>query len=119
MDFLNLVDTYKDDIIRSVQEIVRIKSVEGEKKDNMPFGEGPYEALKYALNLSERLGFRTKNLDNYAGHAEYGEGDEIVGVLVHLDVVPEGMDGLTLLMVEKSMMVRSLEEEPLMIKGLL
>ncbi|MFS8540572.1 MAG: dipeptidase PepV, partial [Tissierellales bacterium] len=85
MDFLNLVDTYKDDIIRSVQEIVKIKSVEGEKKDNMPFGQGPYEALKYALNLSEKLGFKTKNLDNYAGHAEYGEGDEIIGVLVHLD----------------------------------
>lgn len=94
MDFLNLVDTYKDDIIRSVQEIVKIKSVEGEKKDNMPFGQGPYEALKYALNLSEKLGFKTKNLDNYAGHAEYGEGDEIIGVLVHLDVVPEG-DGWT------------------------
>lgn len=94
MDFLKLIDTYKEDIISSLQEIVKIRSVEGERKENMPFGEGPYKALKYALDLSERLGFKTKNLDNYAGHAEYGEGDEIVGVLVHLDVVPEG-DGWT------------------------
>ncbi len=40
------------------------------------------------------MGFKTKNLDGYAGHAELGEGDETVGILVHLDVVPEG-DGWT------------------------
>jgi len=94
MEFLKLIDSYKEDIIKSTQDIVKIKSVEGEKKDNMPFGEGPYEALKYALDLAENMGFKIKNLDNYAGHAEYGEGGEIVGVLVHLDVVPEG-DGWT------------------------
>ncbi|NLY77836.1 MAG: dipeptidase PepV [Tissierellia bacterium] len=94
MNFLNIIDGYKDDIIKSLQDIIKIKSVEGESKDHMPFGEGPYEALKYALDLSERLGFIHKNLNNYAGHAEFGEGDEIVGVLVHLDVVPAG-DGWT------------------------
>lgn len=56
----------------------------------MPFGEGPYRALKFAMSLAEEMGFKTKNLDNYAGHAEFGEGDETVGILVHLDVVPEG-----------------------------
>ena len=78
MDFLKLIDGYKDDIIKSTQDIVKIRSVEGEKKDNMPFGEGPFEALNFALNLADKLGFKTKNLDNYAGHAEYGEGDETV-----------------------------------------
>jgi len=94
MDFLKLIDGYKNDIIKSTQDIIKIRSVEGEKKDNMPFGEGPCKALDFALNLADKLGFKTKNLDNYAGHAEYGEGNEIVGVLVHLDVVPEG-DGWT------------------------
>lgn len=94
MDFIELIDSYKEDIIKSTQEIVRIRSVEGEKKDNMPFGEGVYLALQYALNLAKDMGFKVKNIDNYAGHAELGEGDETVGVLVHLDVVPEG-DGWT------------------------
>ena len=90
MDFIELVESYKDDIVKSTQEIVRIKSVEGEGKPGMPFGEGPYNALKYALDIAEDMGFKTKNLDGYAGHADFGEGDETIGILVHLDVVPEG-----------------------------
>ncbi len=41
--------SYKEDIIKSTQEIVRIKSVEEEAKPNMPFGEGPYKALEFAF----------------------------------------------------------------------
>lgn len=91
MDILEKkVDEFKDDLVKSVQELIRIKSVKSEPKPGMPFGEGAYQALEHMLDLSERLGFKTKNVDGYAGHAEYGEGDDIVGVLVHLDVVPEG-----------------------------
>ncbi len=60
----------------------------------MPFGRGVNEALLYYLGLADKLGFKTKNVDGYAGHVEFGEGEEIIGVLVHLDVVPEG-DGWT------------------------
>lgn len=90
MNFVELVDSYKDDIIKTTQELVNIKSVEGVERKGMPFGEGPYKALEYALNLSKEMGFETANLDGYAGHAEFGEGEETVGILVHLDVVPEG-----------------------------
>ena len=94
MDFINLIDNYKDEIIKSTQDIIKIKSVEGEPKEGMPFGEGPANALIHTLELSEKLGFTVKNLDNYAGHAEFGEGEEVVGILAHVDVVPEG-DGWT------------------------
>lgn len=90
MNYINLIDGYKEEIVKSTQEIIKIKSVEDEAKQNMPFGEGPYRALEHALELSKNLGFETKNLEGYAGYAEFGEGDESVGVLVHLDVVPEG-----------------------------
>lgn len=90
MNFINLVENYKEDIIKSTQDIIGIKSVEEEAKPNMPFGEGPYKALEFALNLAQEMGFETKNLDGYAGHADLGQGEEIVGILVHLDVVPEG-----------------------------
>ncbi len=56
----------------------------------MPFGEGISEALECALSIAERLGLKTVNLDNYAGFAEFGEGDDYVALLGHLDVVPEG-----------------------------
>lgn len=90
MDFLKLIETYEKDIINSTQEIIKIKSVEEAPLPGMPFGEGPFKALEYALNLSETLGFETKRLDGYAGHADLGDGEESVGVLVHVDVVPEG-----------------------------
>ncbi|AZR72117.1 dipeptidase PepV [Anoxybacter fermentans] len=90
MDLLARVDNMRDQIIKSTQELVRIRSVEEEAQPGMPFGKGVNDALEYVLKLSEEMGFKTKNLDGYAGHAEIGEGDEIVGILVHLDVVPEG-----------------------------
>lgn len=90
MDLNIKIEEMSEEIIKSTQGIVRIKSVEGEPREGMPFGEGPYNALKYALDLSERLGFKTVNLENYIGYAEYGEGEEYIGVLGHLDVVPEG-----------------------------
>lgn len=80
----------KDEIIKSVQECVKIKSVEDAPKGDMPFGEGVQKALEYCLKLSDSLGFKTVNVDNMIGYAEYGKGDEMIAVLGHLDVVPEG-----------------------------
>jgi succinyl-diaminopimelate desuccinylase len=80
----------KEEIIKSVQESIRIKSVEDEAKMGMPFGEGIHRALEHCLRLSESLGFKAVNVDNMVGYAEYGQGDEMVAVLGHLDVVPEG-----------------------------
>lgn len=84
------IDAMRDEIIQETQALIRIKSVEEEPVGDMPFGEGVQKSLDYALGLSKRLGFETKNVDNYAGHAEFGQGDETLGILVHLDVVPEG-----------------------------
>ena len=80
----------KEEIISSVGKCVEIKSVEEEPKGNMPFGEGVQKALEYSLDLSKNLGFKTVNVDNMIGYAEYGEGEEMIAVLGHLDVVPEG-----------------------------
>ena len=92
MKFLKLIEDYKQDIIRSTQEIISIKSVEDIPLKGMPFGEGPYQALDYILTLGQSMGFEVKNFDGYAGHIDFGQGEEIVGVLVHVDVVPEGDD---------------------------
>lgn len=80
----------KDEIISGVRGSISIKSIEADEKDGMPFGEGIQEALEHCLKLSEALGFKAVNVDNMAGYAEYGQGEELVAVLGHLDVVPEG-----------------------------
>lgn len=90
MELNEHVDKLKDELIKSVQELIKIKSTEGEAKPGMPYGEGPAKALGTALLIAHDLGFKTKNVDGYVGYAEYGEGKELVGVLGHLDIVPEG-----------------------------
>ena len=91
MNILNsLINSMQDDLIKSVQKLVQIKSVKGEKKPFCPFGEGPAKALAEALRIGQNLGFKTKNINNYVGYVEYGIGKKMIAILGHLDVVPEG-----------------------------
>lgn len=90
MDINKKVKSYEENMINDIKRLVSIKSVEEEPKEGMPFGEGPAKALNEALKIAEELGFKTKNLDNYCGYAEVGEGEELIGILGHVDVVPEG-----------------------------
>ena len=90
MSLNEIVDSMKDDIIRSTQEIIRIKSVQEDAMEGMPFGEGVHKAYEYAMKLSKDFGFEFKDIDGYAGHADMGDGEESLGILVHLDVVPAG-----------------------------
>ncbi len=77
------VEKNNDELVKSLQELIRINSVCSDPKPGMPFGEGAAKALENALALCANLGFRTKNLDNYIGYAEIGEGEEIFGIVVH------------------------------------
>ncbi|MDM5299135.1 dipeptidase PepV [Bacillus pumilus] len=82
----------KDELIKDAQSFLQIESVLDEKggREGKPFGEKVDEALQYMLNKGETEGFTVKNVDGYAGHIEYGQGEDIVGVLCHVDVVPAG-----------------------------
>lgn len=93
MKNLNLnqrIEQMKNEIIGGIRENVGICSVKGEATADAPFGEGPKEALLNALSQAQKLGLRTKNIDNKIGYAEIGDGDEMVAILGHLDIVPLG-----------------------------
>ena len=88
-----MLDTYiensKDEIIKNTQNLIKIPSIDSPCINKLhPFGENCNEALEYMLKLGSSLGFRTKNIDGYCGYIEFGKGDELVGILGHLDVVP-------------------------------
>ncbi len=94
--FDDYIDNLKDDIVKETCNLINIPSVSEENPDkNMPFGKGAKDALDYALDLGNRLGFRTKNIDNYCGYIEFGEGDKLLGIIGHLDVVPSGDGWIT------------------------
>ncbi|RDY24274.1 Sapep family Mn(2+)-dependent dipeptidase [Romboutsia maritimum] len=84
------VNELQNDIISSIQECIKIPSVISDATDKYPFGENIDKALRYTLDLCESLGFKTVYKDGYYGYAEIGEGEELIGILGHLDVVPEG-----------------------------
>lgn len=94
MELAKLVEQNREAMVKTLQEAVRIKSVQEGALPGKPFGPGPAQCLAYMLEEAEKMGFRTQNVDNYMGWCEYGEGPEMVAVLGHLDVVPEG-DGWT------------------------
>ena len=81
----------KPQLIAAIRRMVAIESVESEPLENAPYGVGPKHALDEALKISQELGFKTVNIDNKVGYAQYGEGDgDYMGVFGHVDVVPLG-----------------------------
>ena len=94
MNLNESVLSYKDIMIHSLQENLCIPSVEGTPEPGAPYGADVRRSLDHALHTAADLGFSTVNLDGHMGWCEYGEGEEMVAVLGHLDVVPAG-DGWT------------------------
>lgn len=90
MTFKAEISKYQEDLVRSVQELVQIRSVHEPPLPGKPFGAGVDQALQYVLRLAASMGFSTRNLDGYCGYAEYGEGELYIGVLSHVDICPEG-----------------------------
>ena len=87
-----IIEKSFDNQIRDLQELIRIPSVSrGEPKAGMPYGENVYNALRKAQEIARKLGFeKVWDVEARCGVVEYGEGDELVAVMAHLDVVPEG-----------------------------
>ena len=79
----------------TLQELVRIDS-EKKKPETLedgtvcPFGRDVEAAYQVFMNTARSMGFRTEDADHYGGHAEIGEGSEVLGIIGHLDVVPAG-----------------------------
>lgn len=96
MDYLELLESYREDILSSLKNLVSypsvvsnaIRTVEG---DVLPFGRNVHDAYSYIMGVGKEMGFDTFNADNYGGHIEYkAENDdaEVFGIVGHVDVVP-------------------------------
>jgi len=92
MNIKEEIHSLSEEMLTNLGRLVAIDSQLGTPAEGKPFGEGPAKALEEGLKIADELGFKTVNLDNYCGYAEMGEGDEIVGIAGHLDIVPVGGD---------------------------
>ena len=88
----NYFAAHKDEMLVELEKLVNIKSVANPKeaKPGMPFGEGSAKAMEAAAEICKAHGFDVKNFDNYVVTAELGPQPAELGILAHLDVVPEG-----------------------------
>ena len=101
MEVKQFIEENFEDMKADLKSLVDINSEYSD--DVKPFGSGPRKALDQALKLMEEKGLKTTNVDYYCGFGEIGEGDKLVGILAHLDVVPagEGWDSDPYDMIEK------------------
>lgn len=83
-------DQHKQDILNDIMTICRIRSVREPAKPDMPYGEGPANALKKTLELAKGMNLSVKNYDNYVMTADFNDKETQLGILAHLDVVHEG-----------------------------
>ena len=90
MKILEAVKQNEKKLIEDLCGLLEIDStcIENPNNSEAPFGEGVRKSLDYVLELGKSFGFKVKNVNNVAGHIEFGEGEELIGVLCHTDVVP-------------------------------
>ena len=85
-----LVMSMKDELIEDMKRWISVPSVQGAPEENAPFGREVRRALDMALADAKKYGFEVRDFDGYAGDVSFGSGEQTMGMLCHLDVVPAG-----------------------------
>lgn len=81
-------DKNREALLRDITDIVAVQSVKGEAEEGAPYGAGPRQALRRALEIAESYGLCGEILGDRVLVIELGEGEPELGILAHLDVVP-------------------------------
>ena len=82
--------------LKQLKELVGICATNGNcgpVAEKAQLGQGIYDSIEYLIERGKESGFRTKNMDGCCGWVEMGEGEQMLGILVHVDTVPVEPDG--------------------------
>lgn len=83
----------KQAFLNDLKKVISIRSINGdcgEVNEKAPLGKGINDAIEAFLEIGRSFGFKAKNLDGYCGYIEMGEGEEMLGIIVHVDTVDTG-----------------------------
>ncbi len=75
---------------RDLASLIEIESVGTDPCGEYVFGKGSAAAIDKMLEIGKGYGFDTENHDYYCASLVYGNKDEELGMIAHLDVVPAG-----------------------------
>ncbi len=86
------IEKNKTEMVTSLSKLISIPSIaKATGKGKRPFGKEVDEAYRMMLEMAAADGFDTYDASGYGGHIDYdGSSEGIVGIVGHLDVVPEG-----------------------------
>lgn len=90
MTIRQYLELHREEMIDFLAELVAVRSVKNQPNGEYPFGKKPAKALQRMLRKCEEMGFTVENVENYVGSADYDNTEAALGILTHLDVVPEG-----------------------------
>ena len=80
----------RDQIFADVDRLLRHDSVTGEPKPGAPFGQEIKDTIDEMLAICAAHGLKTRNIDGMIGEAVWGDGEQSLGVITHMDIVPVG-----------------------------
>lgn len=83
---------HRDDIVRDIARLVKIRSVATYDDPPYPMGNGCKQVLEEALALGREHGFIGHNYEDYCGSLCLNDKPPYIGFWGHLDVVPEGIN---------------------------
>ena len=91
MEIKRYIDLEFENMLASLDRLIRIPSVGGEPEAEAPFGKAPLLALEEVLNIASEMGFYVQNYENRVGIIDFNKQDfPAIGILCHTDVVPAG-----------------------------
>lgn len=90
MNFKLLLKDYYEESLKTLTKLIQINSVYDEKTvtEKMPYGLGVYNAHQFMKEIALKDGFQVDECDNRCLEISFGEGETLVGIFAHLDVVP-------------------------------
>lgn len=96
--FEQFYEKNETEIFRDIADIIAIPSIaraseQGEQE--APYGQEVKKGLEFLLKKGKALGLETKNYDFHVGEIIAGTGENIVGLLCHVDVVDAGDGWIT------------------------
>jgi len=84
------LQSHSRDMAQTLSSLLRMPTLPQEPSEGAPYGAAIKNCLDTVLRCCAQLGFQTGNLNGYVGWCEFGTGEEALGVIGHLDVVPAG-----------------------------
>lgn len=75
---------------KDLGDLIAVESVGSDPDGKYVFGKGSAAAIDKMLEIGDGYGFKTENHDYYCASLVYGDSEDEVGMIAHLDVVPAG-----------------------------